>query len=41
MFLFFEAFQPHNGLILFLFFIKTSYPLKVKNTPNEIAIVYC
>ena len=41
MFLFFEAFQPHNGLILFLFFIKTSFPLKAKNTPNEIAIVYC
>ena len=41
MFLFFEAFQPHNVLILFLFFIKTSKPLMVKNTPNEIIIVYC
>ena len=40
MLLFFEAFQPHN-VILFLFSIKTSYPLMVKNTPNEIIIVYC
>ena len=32
---FFEAFQ----LIMFLFSIKTSYPLMVKNTPN--IIVYC
>ena len=39
MFLFFEAFQPHNALTLFLFSIKTSYPLIVKNTPNEIIIV--
>ena len=41
MFLFFEAFQPHNVVILFWFSIKTSYPLMVKNTPNEIIIVYC
>ena len=41
MFLFFETFQPHNVLILFLFSIKTSYPLMVKNTPNKIIIVYC
>ena len=40
MFLFFEAFQPHNVLILLLFSIKTSYPLMVKNIPNEIIIVY-
>ena len=37
----FEAFQPHNVLVLFLFSIKTSHPLMVKNTPNEIIIVYC
>ena len=41
MFLFFEALQSHNVLILFLFSNKTSYPLMVKNTPNEIIIVYC
>ena len=41
MFLFFEAFQPHNVLILFLFSIKTYYPLMVKNTSNEIIIVHC
>ena len=41
MFLLYEAFQPPNALILFLFSIKTSYPLMVKNTPNEIIIVYC
>ena len=41
MFLFFEAFQRHNFLPLFLFSIKISYPLMVKNTPNEIIIVYC
>ena len=38
---FFEAFQPHNALILFLLSIKTSYPLMMKNTPNEIIIDYC
>ena len=31
----------YNVLILFLFSIKTSYPLMVKNTPNGIIIVYC
>ena len=33
--------QPQNVLILFLFFIKIFYPLMLKNTPNEIIIVYC
>ena len=41
MFLFFEAFQPHNVLILFLLSTESFYPLMVKNTPNEIIIVYC
>ena len=41
MFLFFEAFQPQNNFILFLFFIKTSCLLMVKNTLYEIVIVYC
>ena len=41
MFLYFEAFQAHNVFVLSLFSIKTSYPLMVKNTPNEILIVYC
>ena len=41
MVLFFKAFQSHNVLILFWFFIKTSYPLMMKTTPNEIIIVYC
>ena len=41
MFLFFEALQSHNVLFLFLFSNKTSYPLMVKNTLNEIIIVYC
>ena len=40
MFLFFKAFQPHNVLI-FLFSIKTPYPLMLQNTPNAIIIVYC
>ena len=40
-FLFLEAFQPHSVLIFFLCSIKNSYPLMVKNTPNEIIIVYC
>ena len=41
MFLFFEAFQSHNVFILFLFAIKTSDQLMVKNTPNEIIIIVC
>ena len=41
MFLLFEAFQPHNVLTLFLFSIKPSNPLMVRNTPDEIIIVYC
>ena len=43
MFLSFEAFQPHNVLILILFYflLKLLTPLMVKNTPNEIIIVYC
>ena len=41
MILFFEAFQPHNVLNLFLLSTKSFYPLIVKNTPNEIIIVYC
>ena len=41
MFLVFEASQPHNVLVLCLFAIKTSYPLVLKKTPNEIIIVYC
>ena len=41
MFSFFEAFQPRNVIILFLFSIATSYALMVKNTPNEITFVYC
>ena len=40
MFLFFEAFMSHN-VLLFLFSIKISYPLMVKNTSNEIIFVYC
>ena len=40
MFLFFEAFQPHNVVIFFLFSIKTSYPLMLKSTLNEIVIFY-
>ena len=34
MFLFFEGFQPQNVVILFLFFIKHSYLLGVKITPD-------
>ena len=41
MFLFFEAFQAHNVVILLLFSIKTAYPLMGKNIPDEIIIVYC
>ena len=41
MFLLFEAFQPHNVLILFLISIKTSYPLMMKNIPDKNIIVYC
>ena len=37
----FEAFQPQNNFILFLFSIKTSCLLMVKNTLYEIVIVYC
>ena len=40
MFLFFKAFQPHNVLTLSWFFTKTSDPLMMKNTPNEI-VDYC
>ena len=34
MFLFLEGFQPQNVCILFLFFLKQSYLLMAKITPN-------